>query len=96
MLVTLIILFSRGLLAFYRVTRAYIVHGLEIQSSIVLPMAESLYTELSIEVLAISGYFWLFSKISIYYRFKTTSGSPLDKTRRNQNNVRFTQPRGQY
>ena len=58
-------------------------------------MAESLYTELSIEVLAISGYFWLFSKISIYYRFKTTSGSPLDKTPRNQNNVRFTQPGGQ-
>ena len=58
-------------------------------------MAESLNTELSIEVLAISGYFWLFSKISIYYSFKTTSGSPLDKTPRNQNNVRFTQPRGQ-
>ena len=63
--------------------------------ALVLPMAESLYRELSIEVLAISGYFWLFSKISIYYRFKTTSGSPLDKTPRNQNNVRFAQPRVQ-
>ena len=48
-------------------------HGLEIQSSIVLPMAESLYTELSIKVLAISGDFWLFSKTSICYSFKTTS-----------------------
>ena len=47
-------------------------------------MVKSLYTELSIEVLAISGYFWLFSKISIYYSFKATSGSPLDKTRRNK------------
>ena len=47
-------------------------------------MAESLYRELSNEVLAISGYFWLFSKISIYYRFKTTSGSPLDKDRRKE------------
>ena len=44
-------------------------------------MAEGLFAELSIGVLAI---FWLFWKFLFTAITKTTSGSPLDKTRRNK------------
>ena len=44
--------------------------------ALVLQMAESLFSEISIKILAISGYFGLFLKISIYCTFKTNSGSP--------------------